>query len=78
MRTELNALYPIRLTKLVSLNQVSMITIISEFLFDPSMYGENFQPFLFSELILKLGINKKLKLVLLHLKDSSMYCLHFL
>ena len=75
---ELNVFYPGRISIFDSLNQVSPSTIISGFLFNPSIYGANFQPFLFKVLILKLKINKPLKLAELQLKECWLYSVRFL
>ena len=72
MLTELNALYPGRLSVFVSLNQVSLSTIISGFIFDPSIHYPILQIFLFYDFIFKLKINKQLKLVQQSLKEFSL------
>ena len=70
VRIELNALYPERLPFFVSSNQVSLSTMISGFLFNPSIYGAHFQPFLFNDLVSKLEINKSLKKLQSQLKEA--------
>ena len=61
-----------RLSIFLSLNQVSMSTMISGFLSKPSMYGANFQPF---DLVLKLKVNKSINLVELQSKKWWLYSL---
>ena len=46
------------LSMLLSLNHVSLSTMMSGFSFNPSRYGANLQPFLYNDLIIKLKINK--------------------
>ena len=58
VRAKLKAFYPVRLSIFVPLNNVSLSTMISGFLFNPSMCGANYKPFLLNDLTLKLKLSK--------------------